>query len=315
MREIPIALQAHLNQDGTTTCNLLRVELRSGVVYGLTSLDRNIKYDDGDGEVEYIAVNGFDPSAFSADIGYSVDNAEGYALVSADVPGVTVEMVEAGELDMAQWVSYLVNYEDKAAGHLILDAGDLGEVRTRHGLVWIPELLGYSMRLRQPVGHVWQRTCRAVFGTDANAQTGCGFDAESLWSEGEVLTVGAEDHRTFTGDLVAGSEWPGAPMPGRIEWLTGANVGRTYSLESFEADSEAAAVDLTEPMPYAIQVGDTYRMRPDCGKRFVEDCVTIWENGPNFKGEPLIPVGDSSAIQTPGAQIPGRGSFVGENLR
>jgi len=314
VREIPVLLQEHLDEAATTTTALLRVSLRNGTVYGLAALDRDVEYNDGDGLLTYVATNGFDPSAISADIAYSVDNAEGYALISNDVPGVTVEMVEAGELDDAEWVVYLVDYENTSRGHVVLDAGDLGEVRTRDGLVWIPELLSYAMRLRQPVGHVWSRTCRAEFGSDANSQTGCGFDAEGLWAEGQVTEVGEESDRTFVGDLIDSSNWPTEPFPGRLEWLSGDNVGRQYSLESFAADSEAGAVVLTEPMPYTIQSGDSYRLRPDCGKRYAEDCVAIWDNGVNFKGEPLIPVGDSTAIQTPGGQLARGGGFTGEQI-
>jgi hypothetical protein len=103
-------------------------------------------------------------------------------------------------------------------------------------------------------------------------------------------------------------------MPGRIEWLTGPNVGRVYSLESFEPSSAGSAVVINEPMPYPISVGDEFRIRPDCGKRYFEDCVGVWNNGPNFKGEPLIPVGDASAVQVPGGQLPGGGGFIGEAI-
>src|SRR5687767_1994066 len=96
VRTIPAPLAAHLLLSATTTCRLLKITLKSGVVYGITTLDQDVIYDDGDGVVTYVATNGFDPSALAADIGYTVDNSEGYALVSDDIPGVTVEMVEAG---------------------------------------------------------------------------------------------------------------------------------------------------------------------------------------------------------------------------
>lgn len=309
MRMIPAALQTHLNQSDTTTTRLLKISLINGDVYGLTTLDRDVPYDDGEGEITYVATNGFDPSTFSADIGYSVDNAEGYALISDDIPGVTVEMAEAGDLDDGQWVCYLVNYEDLSMGHAILDAGDLGEVRTRYGMIWIPELLSYAMRLRQPIGSVFSRTCRAIFGTPANSQAGCGIDLTPLWVNGEVTAVGAETDRTFTGDVITDSGQPIAPNPGRVQWLTGANTGREYSVE--ELDS-SGTVTLNETTPYPIEVGDTYRIRPDCRKRYIEDCIGVWDNGINFKGEPLIPVGDGVAIQTPGGQLSGGGGFVGE---
>lgn len=305
MRTVPAGLQDHLDEPANTTTRLLRIQLTDGTVYGLTSLDRDIEYDDGDGAVTYVATNGFDPSTFASDIGFSVDNAEGYALISDDVPGVTVEMVDAGELDDAQWISYLVNYEDLAAGHVVIDAGDIGDVHTRDGLIWIPELLSHMMRLRQAVGSVWSRTCRAEFGSGAHSQTGCGFDASTLWENGEVQSVGAETNRVFTGDVTTTS--PIDPFPGRVQWLTGDNAGRTFSVEAFDAGE----VTLNETTAYPIQVGDTYRIRPDCGKRYAEDCIATWNNGDNFKGEPLIPVGDSAAVQVPGGQLPGGGGFIG----
>lgn len=310
MRNIPAALQTHLNQASTTTTRLLKIILRSGDIYGLTTLDRDVTYDDGTDEVTYLATNGFDPSTLSADIGYSVDNAESYALTAVDTNGITPEMVKVGELDDAQWICYLVNYEDLSQGHVILDAGDLGEVRTRFDMSWTAELLSYAMRLRQPIGSVYSRLCRAIFGSDANSQTGCGVDISALWVNGEVQSVGAETDRVFTGDAVTDSGQLITPYPGRVDWLTGANVGREYSVEGITS----LTVSLAETTPYPIEVGDTYRIRPDCRKRYAEDCIAIWDNGINFKGEPLIPVGDGVAIQTPGGQLPGGGGFIGEPI-
>lgn len=302
MRNVPAALQAHLDQASTTTARLLKITLKTGEIYGLTTLDRDVTYDDGTDEITYLATNGFDPSTLSADIGYSVDNAESYALTALDSSGLTEEMVAAGALDDAHWICYLVNYEDLSQGHVVLDAGDIGEVRVRYGVSWVAELLSYSMRLRQPIGGVYSRTCRAIFGSPADSPTGCGIDASALWVSGEVLAVGAENDRLFTADALTESGQPLTPSPGRLEWLTGSNVGRQYGIESIDSAGE---VTLSEATPYPIEVGDTYRIRPDCRKRFVEDCIGVWNNGLNFKGEPNIPVGDGVAVQAPGAQLPG----------
>jgi hypothetical protein len=337
-------------------------------------------------------------------------------------------------------------------------------------MMWIPELLDLSVRLRQPIGEVYSRRCRAIFGTPAteeNGQRGCGVDVEPLWTYGTVQSVGAEINRTFigdaapsvpaapvpqtlvnpgfeTGDLTgwmpdnpadwdavtqspyqgsycaerevptdsvgtmettgfisaaagqvatascyvrtytngsgnneangrislawydeddvllsesqaawfgnvpdpstgagtnAGNEWRrsvvigAAPVgtdrvrlklyawtkgsdeprfdaveltlatleppvgastyPARLQFLTGANAGREYSIELVDG----LEISLAETTAYPIQPGDEYRVRSDCAKRYIEDCVGAWGNGPNFKGEPHIP--DGSEVLAP----------------
>jgi uncharacterized phage protein (TIGR02218 family) len=304
---VPEALQDHLDTSATTTCRLLKFKLKSGLVFGLTTLDADIVYDDasGDGEITYVATNGFDPSALEGDINFTVGNGEGNALLSNPIPGITEEMIRAGEMDDATWVCYLVNY--KAIGdspgneHFILDAGDVGQVRIKYGMLWMPELLSYVMRLKQPIGSVWSRKCRAIFGSSPSSQTGCGIDVTSLWVAGSVSSVGGETDRTFTGSAVA--TLPATNYPARVQFLTGDNAGREFAVE----EVNGLVVDLIETTPYPIAPGDTYRMRKDCQKRYEEDCIAIYSNGPNFKGEPHIPVGDGTQSQTPSAQLPGGG--------
>jgi uncharacterized phage protein (TIGR02218 family) len=306
-RTVPPTLQAHLDGAATTTCRLLKFKTKSGAVFGLTTLDIDLEYDDGtgDGPITYVATNGFDPSAIAADLGYSVGNSEGYTLISDQVPGVTAEMIRAGELDDATWVCYLVNFRSLGNSpgneHVILDAGDVGQIRVKNGVVWMPELLSYVMRLKQPIGGVWSRTCRAIFGSPPASPTGCGIDTTALWTSGTVQEVGLETDRTFTGDFV--TTLPAVNYPARVQFLTGANAGREYATE----EVDGLAVSLIETTAYPMAPGDTYRMRQDCGKRYDEDCIAIWANGPNFKGEPHIPVGDAVQGQTPAAQLPGGG--------
>lgn len=289
-RNVPAELQTHLNGASTTTCRLLKIISRTGVVFGLTTLDVDVAYDDGtdDGEVNYIATNGFDPTALSADLGFSIDNAEGMALLSDEVPGITAEMVDAGDFDDGKWVCYLVNFKDLTSGrHVELGSGDLGEIRTRHGMMWIPELLDLSVRLRQPIGEVYSRRCRATFGVPATAENrhrGCGVDADALWVAGEVQSVGAETNRVFTGDAVASPH----SFPGRVRFTTGNNAGREYATEGVSS----MTITLSETTAYPIEEGDEYEIRPDCGKRYTQDCIGVWDNGPNFKGEPHIPDGE-----------------------
>lgn len=300
-RKIPTQVRLALNSPASTLTRLLRIMLADGSSYGLCMSNRDVVYDHGDGPITYVATNAFDPSTFSSDIAYSVDNAQGYALVSNDVSGVTEQDVNVGRLDGAQWVCYYVDYESPyTSSAVVLDAGDVGTVQVQFGMLWIPELLSYIIRLKQNVGDVYSRTCRATYGTPAPSQHGCGVDVTALWQNFTVLVVGAETDRTFVTNSLAVDS--GRPFyPGRVEWLTGANAGKAVSVEDFQvADTGAQTISLMETLPYAIQPGDTGRIRPDCDHTWARCGVD--GNQLNFKGEPLIPVGDTAAIQIPGAQ-------------
>jgi uncharacterized phage protein (TIGR02218 family) len=300
MRTVPAALQAHLDQSVTTTCRLLRIALRDGRVFGVTSLDADVTYDDGRGAVTYSANQGVDVSAVSASADMSVSNAEAQSLLVTTLDGITETMIEAGELRDAEWTLYLVNYRDLGMGHVILGAGDVGEITKRWGLVWVPELLSYSVRLNQPIGTHWSRTCRAIFGSAAEGQTGCGVALGPLWTTGSVSSVGAENDRQFTGSVTSGTL-----VPGRVEWLSGPNLGRIGVIEAFAA----GAVTLANAMPYPIAAGHSYRIRRDCARTWAA-CVAFG-NQLNYKGEPLIPTGDAAAVSTPGAQVPRAAASTG----
>lgn len=310
MRDASAALLNHLDGAATTTCRLLKItlndqyDLDSSAIteFGLTSLDKNITYQG----LKYYATNGFDPSVIASNLGLSVDNAECQVL-TATVPGITKEMIKAGILDDATWIMYLINWADLTQGHMIIDAGDLGEVRLVDDDVFIPELLSIVMRLRQPIGNVWQKTCRAIFATAADSQTGCGVDDTALWQSGSVTGQDVDDsageaeaHRVFADNTFTGSAELDSIVPGRVQWLTGKNASsRLYQVESY--DSATGTIALMEPAPYEIEIGDTFQIRPDCNKS-VASCKA-YSNFANYKGEPFIPVADGTEATTPYSQI------------
>lgn len=304
-RIIPIALQENLDEPVERFARCVRFRLKDESVLGFAAWSEDIQYDhsDGLGETIYSASQNVDASALQSDVEYSVANAEGRILVNTELVGLTLEMVESGALDDAEWDMFLVDWRDPSPGTAaLLDSGDLGEVRTENGLVIIPELLAYGMRLRVMVGHVWQRPGRCIFGSPANSQTGCGIDAEVLWVAGEVTSVGAESDRTFTGDIPA-------VFPGRVEFTSGPNVGKRYAVESASGNT----ITLAETTPFAIEATHEYQHRPDCTKLKDGDYgCDYYENWPNFKGEWTIPVGDAVSGSVPGGKLPGGGGWSGE---
>jgi len=73
---------------------------------------------------------------------------------------------------------------------------------------------------------------------------------------------------------------------GLVTWQVSA-VNSTYAMEVKAYAS--GRIELHEPMPYVMQVGDVFQIYPGCKKRLTEDCVGEFDNAVNFRGEPFVP--------------------------
>jgi uncharacterized phage protein (TIGR02218 family) len=195
MRNIPAALQTHLDEAGGTRCFLLKITATDGTSFGVTSLDVDVDYDDGFGEITYSAPIGLDQSSLTTSSDLKVDNSEVVVLL-ADTGPITPEKIEAGVLDYATFVVYRVNWKDLTQGHYIEQTGTTGAVKQRDGLAGVIELRSLSQNLKQTYGELYSITCRAVFGSRTTAFP-CNFDAGPLWKDHEVDTVGSETDREF----------------------------------------------------------------------------------------------------------------------
>jgi len=311
----PAPLQAHKGLSSTTvTLCLLIGPLPDNSYRGMTELDRDVVYDDTGGIIAatrtpgsftYKARIGSELSALSSTADLGVDNAETSMLppfVGAESEGFTVAQINAGDLDRVPYVVYKVNYNDLTAGrHEIVCGGYLGEIRRKVGDLQVGELRSLSQILKQVIVELDSRTCRAKFGsvTGVDARQGCDFDVSTLWVSGSVQAVGTEDDREFTdATLTQDDDYFSL---GVLEWLTGVNAGQKMEVESFAAGSVALLFPTVNP----IQLGDTYRVRPDCTKMHYghNSCRTWWGSQwtLHFRGEPYIPVGDAGKLSVPGS--------------
>jgi uncharacterized phage protein (TIGR02218 family) len=299
VRDIPILLQDHFDGRVHTVCYLLKVMPvgnNAPAVFGVTSLDNNITFDDGDGPLTYYAMAGMVPSTLKASSSLGVDNGQAETLIGAfAVESFVEELVTAGRYNNANFQLLVVNYKDLAAGAMEEMFGTLGRVRVIEGLVCFPELRGITASARQNPCKRDSITCRRDFGDEI-----CGVDLGPLWQTSAVSAVGTENDRVFT---VTGITPPAHGFKyGMAEWIDGDNVARSYEIEDWEdLGGGAVRVYLAHTTHYLIGLGDAVKIRPGCGKLFREHCIAIWNNGLQFDGEPDIPVGDEASLQTPGA--------------
>ena len=302
-RQYSSLLQAHLDGSGTTLCYLLKITTTNGTVFGITSLDQDVPFNDGEGEIVYSAAIGMDQSAIDYSADLEVDNAEATIILEGTTP-FSPEGIETGQLDYSEYVLYRVNWANTADGPIEVSAGTLGAVKAQDGIRGVIELRGLSQTLKQNIVEVYSLTCRARFGGGSYGDTifKCNFDATTLWGNYTVDSLGAEVNREFTATVAPTVNGPNGPLdfvPGLVEWLTGANTGLTFeTIEVIDAD-----ITLRVGLPFNIQVGDTFKIRPDCDKSW-EQCRDDYENILNFRGEPRIPVGDEGSGQTPGGTYP-----------
>lgn len=319
-RYIPPALKAHLQSDATTTTILVRFDpVTPGFApYGATLLDRNVVYDDGVSELEYLAPVGMQPPSMMGDaaLDAGLDTTE-HLLPEYDFP-ISEEDIRAGAYDFARYTAYLVNYEDLSMGHITLRHGTIGRVTIRSdGLSFVNELRTLAAQLKQSVCEKDSLTCRAVFGSQPpgssvpgpQVQWGwCGYPAETLLVAGTVDDVGLEPHTLFK---VAPFVEPARALnPGIVKFTTGRNAGRTIEITDNDADGW---ITLAYDLPYPVEVGDEVEYRVDCSKIARDDAKGCRHHFGaewvlHFRGEPDIPIGDEGAMSMPGAGLgPGDG--------
>jgi uncharacterized phage protein (TIGR02218 family) len=302
---IPIALQSHLDGNATTTCGLLRMELRDGTVFGFTSTNRGLTYDDGDGAVSY--ARGHDLSALKSTGDLAVDNAEARLLLSAGTP-ISEAQIIAGELDGAQWSVYQVNYADLSQGHRTVAHGFLGRPKIGKGGAYVAlELRTLVDLLRQTPWGQWQRRCRVRrFGSQPGEERyPCMYDLAPEWVTDVVVTaVGVESDRNFTAaSLLQADDYF---APGMVLVTSGANEGTEVEVESFAG----GVITLAFPLPYPMAEDDTFDIRRECSREWEghNSCLTF-DNREWFRGEPKMRPADALATQIPGARVgPGQGA-------
>jgi uncharacterized phage protein (TIGR02218 family) len=122
----------------------------------------------------------------------------------------------------------------------------------------------------------------------------CGVDPNLHYNDGTVdaITDGSlgalADSMLFFDDTM--TEADGTFNLGTVVWQTGLNAGRTSEVRAYFFDR--GRIELWEPTPFPIQVGDTYKIYLGCNKT-EKTCGDIFNNIVNHRGFPHVPGGDS----------------------
>lgn len=277
MRTLPPGLQEHLDTGATTLCHCWRLQTAAGGVYGFTDHDRAVVFDG----VTYEAQAGFTASEIETSLGLSVDNLE--AAGALDSERLSEQGLLAGDFDNASVEVWLVNWQD-VEQRLLLRKGNLGEV-TIGSLGFTAELRGLAHVLNQPRGRVFQHGCDAKLG---DARCKVNLDAPPTRADCAVALVETNSRFQVTGAETFADGWLAR---GTAEFASGGNAGRRGEVKFHRSGSGGVVIELWQPMPSAVAVGDALILRAGCDKQF-ETCRTKFLNGVNFRGFPHIPGDD-----------------------
>lgn len=271
-------------------------------VLGLTNWDVDLVITDLDGPLTYKSKRGYNSYAIASTADLAVDNSEMEFLIAEfDVDGITSEAMRTGKYDGAKFIQYIVNPYDIAAGKAIISSGYIGRMRNVDGLVAVLEARSLTQVLKQQsIIELGSNSCRDPFGGPR-----CMYPVETLWDGGEVDTVGTETDREFTLLGSGISEDDDFYVPGKVKFLTGANSGREFEIESYVG----GVVTLMFPTDEPIEAGDELEIRPDCthlwGAPLTDDhnSCNHWGNRPQFAGEPKRPVSETNQLMAPGGGV------------
>lgn len=270
MKTASTALQTHLAGEVTTLCTCWKAVLKNGTVYGFTNHDQNIVFEG----VTYKAAAGFTPSDIQSNSTLAVPGLDVEGLLSSDA--ITESDLMAGLWDFAEITVFLLNWADLTQGSMSLARGKLGEVNLRRSH-FVAEMRGLSQAFSTQIGELYSPSCRASLG-----DTRCKVSMAAHTFTGSVTAVTGRDVFADSARTQADNYF----AYGEITWTSGANNGLKMEVRTWVNASKTFSLFL--PMPYDIQVGDTYSVTAGCDRLF-NTCKTTFSNAVNFRGEPHVP--------------------------
>ncbi|AMK18694.1 DUF2163 domain-containing protein [Sphingobium sp. MI1205] len=158
-RTIPVGYIAHLASSTRSLCWCLRIDAANGVSVGLTTHDRPLSIDLGDGALDY--VGGLTMSEVSLSVGLGADNFQASGPLG---PLFTAADVLGGRWNRARFRLFQVNHRGLVSGQIRMLGGKLGQPLV-DGHTFNLEGLGHTASYNQEIGRVTSPYCAETFGS------------------------------------------------------------------------------------------------------------------------------------------------------
>lgn len=295
MKTIPAGLATRLAQRVTSLVVCWRVTRQDGELLLGTQSDVDVVVSSGSLAGTYVAKTGVAGSGVESTSDLSVDNLEvDGALDDALVlTGLSAADLEAGLLDQAEVVLFLVAAEAPDDGQLVLRRGSIGNVTWTSEASYRAELRGLFQYFSQIPIRTYGQACDAELG-DAR----CGVNLAPLEVVGTVTAIASR--RRF--DAISGS----SPVPtegdfvgGLLEFTTGANAGYRREVKDDAVLGTWGQIEVAEAFPEEVVPGDTFVVRPGCDKSLAT-CRDRFANLLNFRGHGVYVPGQNEILKVGG---------------
>lgn len=278
------ALKTHLDQTSTTLATCIDIQLAdgSGVAYRFTDHDKSITVSGN----TYLPTSGYIPSASNTKIDLSVDNLNIIGIIDDSV--LKYEDLLAGRFDFADAKIFQVNYEDTSMGIMPIINGKIGKV-TLEDNTFTAELRGLTQFFQTSIGEPYIVLCPADLG-DNRCKVNMTPFTKTFTISG--LGVGFEN-RIFATDLTDADAFFDL---GLVIFSAGsANEYLRMDVKTYLNNSNQGLIELYEPMPADMIIGDTGTIQTGCDKTW-ETCKNRYTNQLNYRGFPFL-YGLSTALR------------------
>lgn len=285
---INAAVDGRRTTDRITWARLCKITLATSQILRFTDHNTTLEFDEAeDGELQtYTPVDAPSWESTRQEHGVGVGSASLNGVVRTG-GAVDVLDLRAGVWDRARCDVWTVDWKFPwLPGHLEHEVYWMGDIE-RSGETWSPELHTILGELDRLTGEIYSRECQTDLGSSA-----CGVNLTPLTVAGSVTGVAglASPHprqRFATSLTEADNFWKN----GRLTWTGGDNAiagKQVYDIRVYKNTS--GYVELWTETPFDIGIGDTFSVKPGCGKKLKHDCNGTYSNAANFRGRgPWMP--------------------------
>jgi uncharacterized phage protein (TIGR02218 family) len=276
-RSISSAFWAKLQEDVVNICEIITLDLGVSRYYWTTA-NKNIEV----GGITYEPFPGQSTNGIeeSSDLGVAVTD-----FVISNSGNSFSEIIDATGMEFGDLTVRRVFVDTPGLGSYGIYKGRIGDYQYNRDAVKGQARNAWNSADTDWPPYTYMDGCAWRFGS-----TGCGFDLSSVSVASLVVASVSTDRRTLyvvDSNISARSAYYDR---GRVRINTGASSGQQRALFT---QTGSGALTLYASIPGTIAPGDYFTITPGCRKRFVDDCVSKYNNSSGFLGFPWMPVKDS----------------------